>query len=146
MASIPVVVDTNVFVGALMGEGGANRRIIRLCLEEMLEPLMGAALMAEYESVLARRDLFQDFRLSEAERYELFDAFLSVCRWLSVYYLWRPNLRDEGDNHLVELAAAGSAAVIVTNNVRDFVGEHMDFLGIRAITPATLIFELEPRA
>ena len=146
MAPIPIVVDTNVFVGALMGEGGANRRIIRLCLEEMLEPLMGVALMAEYESLLARSDLYRDCLLNERERYDLFDAFLSVCRWLSVYYLWRPNLRDEADNHLVELAAAGGAGVIVTNNVRDFVGEHMEFLGVRAIKPGTLINELEPRA
>jgi hypothetical protein len=30
---------------------------------------------------------------------------------------WRPNLRDEGDNHLVELAIAGGAEAIVTYNV-----------------------------
>jgi hypothetical protein len=29
-------------------------------------------------------------------------------------YGWRPHLRDEGDNHLVELAIAGGAEAIVT--------------------------------
>ena len=146
MISISIVVDTNVFVGALKGESGANRRIVRFCLEGRIEPLMGTALFAEYESVLARRGLFRDCPLDEGERNELLDGFLSVCRWAPVYYLWRPNLRDEADNHLVELAAAGGASVIVTNNVRDFEGEHMDFLGIRAITPGTFLKELETKA
>ncbi len=40
-------------------------------------------------------------------------------RWVSVYFGWRPNLPDEGDNHLFELALAGNAAAIITHNVRD---------------------------
>ncbi len=32
---------------------------------------------------------------------------------MTVYYGWRPNLPDEGDNHLIELALAGSAQAIV---------------------------------
>jgi len=139
----PVVIDTNVFVGALMGGDGANRLVVRRCLTGELEPLMGAALHAEYESLMARSALFRSCSLTESERDELWDAFASVCRWVSVYYLWRPHLRDEADHHLVELAAAGGASVIVTNNVRDFVGEHMRFLGLRALTPAMFIRELE---
>jgi len=38
---------------------------------------------------------------------------------LSVFYLWRPNLPGEGDTHLIELALAGAAATVVTQNVRD---------------------------
>jgi len=37
-----------------------------------------------------------------------------------IYFLWRPNLRDEADNHLVELAVAGGAQAVVTRNKRDF--------------------------
>jgi hypothetical protein len=33
-----------------------------------------------------------------------------------VYYDWRPNLRDEGDTHLIELVLAGGAQAIVTHN------------------------------
>jgi putative PIN family toxin of toxin-antitoxin system len=138
-----IVVDTNVFVGALKSDGGANRRILRLCLEGRLEPLMGEALLAEYEAVLGRRDLFVDCRLEYTERSELLDAFLSVCRWTSIYYLWRPNLRDEADNHVVELAAAGGASVIITHNLRDFVGEQMEFLNIRVMSPSSFLKELE---
>ena len=143
MLETVVVVDTNVFVGALMGESGANRQVIRLCLERKLEPIMGVALYIEYKSLLSRKDLFVGCILDKTERNELLDAFLSVCRWTPVYFLWRPNLKDEADNHVVELAAAGGAPVIVTNNVRDFEGEQMDFLKIRAVSPGSFLKELE---
>ena len=31
---------------------------------------------------------------------ELLDIFLCWCELTRVYYLWRPNLRDEADNRL----------------------------------------------
>ena len=52
-----------------------------------------------------------------------------------MYYSWRPNLRDEGDNHLIELAVAGGADMIVTNSVRDFRGAELRFGSIRVVEP-----------
>ncbi|HMQ58086.1 MAG TPA: putative toxin-antitoxin system toxin component, PIN family [Rhizobiaceae bacterium] len=114
-----VVIDTNVFVAAIMASPNAARSIIRLCLEGQIEPLMGNALLAEYEDVMSRDELFGGSVLGSERRSELLDAFLSVCRWTPIYFLWRPNLRDEADNHLVELAIAGAADYIVTRNRRD---------------------------
>ncbi|MDD5028207.1 MAG: PIN domain-containing protein [Rhodoferax sp.] len=37
------------------------------------------------------------------------------CRLTEIYYLWRPNLRDEADNHVLELAVAAGAQAIITN-------------------------------
>ncbi len=113
------VVDTSVFVSALIGAQGASRAIIRLCLERYCIPIMGEKLFNEFEAVLGRDELFRRSPLIKREREELLDAFLSVCEWIPVFYLWRPNLPDEADNHLIELAIAGSAATIVTQNVRD---------------------------
>ena len=67
---------------------------------------------------------------------------MSACAWVDVYYLWRPNLRDEEDNHILELAVAGGASMIVTNNVRDFQRADLRFPGIRIITPRDLVKEL----
>lgn len=57
-------------------------------------------------------------------------------------YLWRPNLRDEGDNHVVELAVAGGASTIITNNVADFRDSDLRFPDIRILTPRDLMKEL----
>lgn len=130
-----IVLDTNILVSALLvgdGAGTAPRRVLRLCLEGRAVPLMGAALYAEYKDVLAREELFARSPLSPAEREAVFDALMSACLWTPVYYLWRPNLPDAGDDHLVELALAGGADWIVTNNLRDLGrGElHFDHLAI----------------
>ena len=102
-----IVVDTNVFVAATSSTSGASREVLRRCLSGRYEPLMGQALVAEYESVLARSEPFLRSPISDQERDALLAALISRCTWVRVYYLWRPNLPDEADNHLVELAVAG---------------------------------------
>ena len=102
---------------------------------------MGQALFAEYESVLARPELFQRSPISEEEREVLWAAFAGRCRWVRVYYLWRPNLPDEADNHVVELAVAGRAGAIVTHNTRDFTRTELHFPGLRIVAPGALLAE-----
>jgi putative PIN family toxin of toxin-antitoxin system len=131
-----VVLDTNVLVAAFKSEDGASRAILRLCMVRRCQPLLGLALFTEYEDVLGRPDLFQDSPLTPRERDELFDAFLSVCEQVPVFYLWRPNLTDEGDNHLIELAVAGTAATLVTLNARHLRGGELRFPQLAIETPA----------
>ena len=102
---------------------------------------MGQALFAEYESVLARSELFLRSPISDRERDALFAALISRCTWVRVYYLWRPNLPDEADNHIVELAVAGNAETIVTHNTRDFERTEMRFPELHFVTPGVLIAE-----
>lgn len=138
-----VVVDTNVLAGTLIGRAGFNRWVIRACLEGRLKPLIGQALFLEYEDVLSRRDLFRSSPLSRTERQELFAAFLSVCEWVQIYFSWRPNLPDESDNHVVELAVAGGAATIITNTLRDFRTAQLRFPGLRVLSPRELAREVQ---
>jgi putative PIN family toxin of toxin-antitoxin system len=134
-----LVVDTNVFVSALLGRGAANR-VVAQCVQGDRQPLMAPALLAEYEAVLGRTPLWAKCRLDAGEREEVFDAFLGRCRWVRIFFAWRPNLRDEADNHIVELAVAGSAAAIITGNVRDFrLGAQLRFAGLAVLTPQQLL-------
>jgi predicted nucleic acid-binding protein len=103
------------------------------------QPLIGNALFAEYESVIGREEIVRKSRLSAAEVADLLAAFLSVCEWVQLYYLWRPNLRDEGDNHVMELAIAGNAQVIATNNVRDFQGAELLFPTVSVLKPEQIL-------
>ena len=137
-----IVVDTSVFVSALLGTGGASRAVLRACLERRLSPLMGTSLFAEYESLMGRDELYEGSILDQAEREALLNAFLSVCTWTHIYFLWRPNLRDEGDNHVVELAVAGAASAIVTKNLRDFRQMEIPFPDLRVLGPEALLEEI----
>ena len=138
-----IVVDTNVFVGACLGAGASNEVIAR-CLRGEATPLMGAALLAEYEDVLGRDELFKRNRLDADERDELLDIFLSRCIWTRIYFGWRPNVPDEGDNHLIELAVAGGARAIVTRNLRDLSRMELRFPTLRLLTPEDFLRDIRP--
>lgn len=77
--------------------------------------------------------------LNFEEREILFNALYSVCRLIDVSYLWRPNLQDEGDNFIVELAVAGNAHYIVTKNLKDFRQSELVFDSFKVITPKQLL-------
>jgi len=137
-----VIVDTNVFVSALLKADTAPREIIRQCLQGKAKPIMGNALLAEFEALMQRDKIFKNSPLSAQERQALLSAFFRCCEWVSVYFLWRPNLKDEADNHVLELAVAGGATHIITGNTKDFKGAELRFPHIEIITPRLFLTQV----
>lgn len=138
-----VILDTNVLVSGFTSGAGASRRVLRYVLEGQVVALVSHALFLEYEDVLSREDTRARCPLTVDEQERLFDAFLACTRQVEVYYLWRPNLRDEGDNHVLELAVAANAPLL-THNVRDFRDAQLHFPGVRVLTPGDWLKEVLP--
>lgn len=134
-----IVLDTNVFVSALRSGGGASRQVLRCILQRQTTPLFGNALWQEYQDLLGC-DVWTSTTTPE-ERLQVLAALAQASRWVHVYYGWRPNLRDEGDNHLIELALAGNAQAIVTHNVRDLTRGELAWPRLRILTPAQFLEE-----
>jgi len=134
-----IVIDTSVFISALIGPSGPSRELIRQCLRGNYQPLMGNALLCEYESVLGRPQIVEQCPLTTAEIRTLLEAFLNRSRWTFIYYAWRPNLKDEADNHLIELAIAGNAAIIATNNTKDFKNTELLFPQLNILKPEAVL-------
>ena len=134
-----VVVDTSVFISALIGTRGPSREVIRRCLILEYNPLISNALFQEYEDVSKRSRVRNKCPLSEAEIQELLNAFYSVCNWVPIYYLWRPNIADEGDNFLIELALAGNATHIITNNISDLTNSELSFPELEIVKPEQML-------
>jgi predicted nucleic acid-binding protein len=139
VSMIPVVIDTNVFVAGLRSGGGASRAVLRRALGGSLQPLFGNALWMEYQDLLGR-PVWGDATTAH-ERHNVLAALARQGRWVTVYYGWRPNLPDEGDNHLIELALAGGAQAIVTHNLRDLRGGELRLGNLRVLTPAQCLEE-----
>jgi len=129
-----IVIDTNIWISALISKEGISRKIIRLALEDKISPQMSTTLFKEYEDVMKRDKIQSLCDLDIEEQEVLFQAFLSTCKWNKIFYLWRPNLGDEGDNFLVELAVASNSTVIITDNIKDLTSGELQF-DIEVLTP-----------
>lgn len=136
-----IVVDTNILVSAILSPDGAAREVLRRCLTGKYRPLIGNALLLEYEDVLSREKLSAAAPVGPEDREALLDAFLGACQWIEIAFLWRPNLPDESDNHPVELAVAGNATAIVTHNARDLATGELAFDSFRVVAPGDLLTE-----
>ena len=134
-----IVIDTSVLISALIGKKGPSREVIRQCLLGNYIPLISNALFQEYEDVSKRRKVLDKCPLTENEIKELLSAFYSVCAWVPIYFLWRPNIIDEGDNFLLELAVAGNAGFIITNNIRDLTTAELKFPEFKIVTPEIIL-------
>jgi len=122
-----VVIDTNIWISALISKEGLGREIIRLALQDKIYPQISTSLLVEYEAVMQRDKIQKLCILTSKEQEELFHAYLSTCKWNEIFYLWRPNLDEKDDDFLVELAVASNSKVIITDNKKDIENGELQF-------------------
>ena len=101
-----------------------------MVLKDEIAPQMSTTLFLEYEAVMKRKKIQDLCSLSLKEQDELFQAFVSTCKWNEIFYLWRPNLADRSDDFLIELAVASNSQVIITNNKKDIVDSETELIKI----------------
>lgn len=136
-----IVLDTNVLAAAFTSGRGASREVVRRVLKREALALISVPLFTEYEGVLARPQVQRRCALSDREQEMLFDAFLACTELVEVYYRWRPNLPDESDNHVLELAVAAGGATILTFNRKDFTRGELRFPDVTIQSPANWLRE-----
>jgi putative PIN family toxin of toxin-antitoxin system len=134
------VLDTSILVAALRSRTGASNAVLRKVASGDVRPLISPALFLEYEDVLERPEQRQVHGFSVAELDGFLAAFASASDPVECHFRWRPQLRDPGDEMVLEAAVNGAADALVTHNIRDF-GPAKTF-NLRVITPAELLKEL----
>lgn len=113
-----VVIDTNVVVAGLRSRRGASNRLLGLVGTGAFEHVVSVPLVLEYEQALKRDDVIG--RLFTVEELEaILDYLCAEGRHERVHYLWRPQLNDPTDEHVLEVAVAAGCDAIVTYNKRD---------------------------
>ena len=126
-----IVFDTNVLVAGLRSRRGATFRLLRLLGKSRLETVLSVPLVLEYESVAKRQS--RALGLTHSDIDDILDFFCKVSDHRQIFYLWRPFLRNPGDDAILELAVESEAEFVVTHNLRDFAGSEQ--FGLRVVTP-----------
>lgn len=131
MSKYQIVADTNVFVTALRSQFGASYKLFSLIDKDVYKLNMSIPLALEYEAVAKR--MIGEISLSEKEVDDILDFVINNSNRWKIYYLWRPQLKDPGDDMVLELAVTADCNYIVTYNANDFKG--IENFGVQAITP-----------
>jgi len=62
-----------------------------------------------------------------------------IGKTFEIYFLFHPNLKDEKDNMIVELAITSQSDYLITSNIRDFKNAELKFDELKVITPGEFV-------
>jgi putative PIN family toxin of toxin-antitoxin system len=138
-----VVLDTNIMVAASLSPFGASFQLLSMVPQRRFEFLLSVPLMFEYEDALKRDDLRQQSHLTLNDIEAILNMLAAYGTPQTIYFLWRPQLRDPKDEMVLELAVSGQAEAIVTLNERDFLPTAPKLFGIEVIRPGPFLRRLQ---
>jgi uncharacterized protein len=129
---VKVVADTNILVSALIFPGGPPEAVYRLALEGKIEIVTSRPLLAELGRVLTEKFGWEPERAEEA-----------VAQLVRLAEIVEPSETisdvdaDPADNRVLEAAAAGGAAAIVSGD--HHLLELKAWRGVPITTPAAFL-------
>jgi putative PIN family toxin of toxin-antitoxin system len=129
-----VVLDTDVVVAGMRSPSGASAAILRAARQGRVTLLVSVPLAMEYEAICSEAEHRLAAGLSDREVEIFLDAVVAMAEPVTTHFLWRPQLRDPGDEMVLEAAVNGRADLLVTFNVRDF-GDVPSRFGIELMIP-----------
>lgn len=133
-----IIIDTNVLVAALRSRRGASHKLLMLLGSEKFAISVSVSLVLEYEDAAKR--LIGSTEWSERGIDDILDYICAVADHQPVYYLWRPFLKDAGDDMVLEAAVAAGCDFIVTYNKADF--QLAERFGLRVVTAKEFLEEM----
>ena len=132
------MLDTDVVVAAMRSPSGASAAILRASRLGRAKLLISVALAIEYEAVCQRVEQQEAAELSRREVEIFVTAVIAMAEPVETHFLWRPQLRDPGDEMVLATAVNGRAQAVVTFNTRDFGAVPFRF-GLEVLKPREAI-------
>ena len=134
-----IVIDTNVILSSLQSNKGKAFELVSQVGTGMFDCAVSVPLILEYEAVL--KNHLDKGIVSDSDIEDFIDYLCAVGIKTKIFYLWRPYLKDQSDDHVLELAISAGAERVVTYNKRDFL--RAEDLGIKIQTPKEFLAEME---
>src|ERR1700678_4449027 len=116
-----MVLDTDVIIAAMRSPSGASAALLLAARRGEIRMLANVALALAYEATCRRAQHGVAARLSSAYAGIFIVAVIALAEHAETHFLWRPQLRDPGDELVLEAAVNGHANALVTCNQKDFV-------------------------
>lgn len=128
------MLDTDVVGAAMRSPKGASAAILKAASLGLVALLVSVPLALEYEAICSDAEHRLASGLSDGEVRLFLDAVIGLAQPVQSFFLWRPQLRDPGDEMVLEAAVNGRADAIVTFNRRDYGTAPLQF-GLAVLLP-----------
>ena len=136
------LLDTNVLVAGLSSRLGASFALLQAVADGRIGMVATASLWLEYEAVLKRAHIRLMHELTITEVDEFLDGLAGLVIPLVLHFDWRPQLRNPGDEMVLQAAVNGYVDALVTQNRADFELAKSCF-GLNVWTAATALQQLQ---
>jgi predicted nucleic acid-binding protein len=123
---------------------GASAAILWEARQGETTLLLTVALALEYEAICCEAEHQLASGLSAREVDIFVNAVIAMAEPVKTHFLWRPQLRDPGDEMVLEAAVNGHADALVTFNLRDF-GSAPSRFGVDLLLPREVIRKIKNR-
>jgi len=130
-----ITLDTNVIFSAIHSEQGASHQILREALSGKIQLALTNSVYFEYYDVLTRPDILTKLQLARDEVEKILNTITLLVKPHSVYFLLRPNLKDEKDNCICECAFVSQSQFLITSNIKDFNQSELRHQSFKVVTP-----------
>ena len=135
-----ITLDTNVLYQALRNKNGASHYILNLIQDRKVRLAISVPVFTEYRDVLLRKKSLEDLGLNKKDIQAVLEFIAYIGIPFTIFYSFRPNLKDEADNLFVELAITSNSKYLITSNTKDYLkGNDLSFEDLSVITPSDFV-------
>jgi len=135
-----LVLDTDVVIAGMRSPTGASAAILQFVRKGRATLVLSVALALEYEAACFQAEHRLVSSMSEEEVDIFLAAVIAMAEPVATHFLWRPQLRDAGDEMVLEAAVNGRADALVSFNVRDFGSARF---GIQLLQPRQAVMRVK---
>ncbi len=134
--------DTDLVVAAMRSPSGGSAELLRKIIANKAVMLLTVALALEYEATCSLADHCMAAGLTRAEAGVFVDGLIAMAEPVPLFFRWRPQLRDPGDELVLEAAVNGRADAIATFNEKDLREARTSF-DIEVLRPGEVLRRLK---
>ena len=130
--------DTDTIVAAMRSPKGASAALLLAADVGRVQLVATVSLFIEYEAVCQRPEHVLASGLDQGQVGVFLDRLADLVEPVELWFLWRPQLRDPGDEMVLEAAVDARADALVTLNRRHYMPAADNF-GMPVLLPGAML-------